>query len=290
MEFASRGTTRACQRHWHPNADPASLPVFKTPKGRPPLTAGSRRTSSMQDLEQRTMDTAIHTHPSNAAQAKAVTAPGSLSFPGASGDLTPPSSVHEGAGSRTGQHAPPTLGKPLHRLQPLFSSPSCTHRAPRCRPGSREGRGPCGRSGRPPPWRDDGRRPRNQVDGWERPLGRDPNQVSARKTTLGPTARSSLGGARSSLGGAWWWDEQQETTPPNSQIVVAAAQLRAAPGDIPEDSDVVELDTTVSRSESVESAIAYDYSAWDTWTPGITSSATTSVNAISGSSDVSAPR
>ncbi|KAK4212467.1 hypothetical protein QBC37DRAFT_375051 [Rhypophila decipiens] len=126
------------------------------------------------------MDTAIHTHPSNAAQAKAVTAPGSLSFPGASGELTPPSSVHEGAGSRTW--------------------PTCT--------------------------------------------------------------------------------------PNPGQIVVAAAQLRAAPGDIPEDSDVVELDTTASRSESVESAIAYDYSAWDTWT----SSATTSVNAISGSSDVSAPR
>ncbi|KAM7224015.1 putative RNA polymerase [Rhypophila decipiens] len=41
------------------------------------------------------MDTAIHTHPSNAAQAKAFTAPGSLSFPGAAGELTPPSSVHD---------------------------------------------------------------------------------------------------------------------------------------------------------------------------------------------------
>jgi hypothetical protein len=34
---------------------------------------------------------AIQTHPSNAAQAKAFTAPGSLSFPGAAGELTPPS-------------------------------------------------------------------------------------------------------------------------------------------------------------------------------------------------------
>lgn len=33
----------------------------------------------------------IHTHPSTAAQAKAFTAPGSLSFPGGAGDLTPPS-------------------------------------------------------------------------------------------------------------------------------------------------------------------------------------------------------
>lgn len=33
----------------------------------------------------------IQTHPSNAAQAKAFTAPGSLSFPGATNELTPPS-------------------------------------------------------------------------------------------------------------------------------------------------------------------------------------------------------
>lgn len=32
----------------------------------------------------------IQTHPANAAQAKAFTAPGSLSFPGASNELTPP--------------------------------------------------------------------------------------------------------------------------------------------------------------------------------------------------------
>jgi len=35
----------------------------------------------------------IQTHPSNAAQAKAFTAPGSLSFPGATNELTPPSST-----------------------------------------------------------------------------------------------------------------------------------------------------------------------------------------------------
>ncbi|KAG8427527.1 TATA-binding protein (TBP) [Metarhizium acridum] len=34
----------------------------------------------------------IQTHPSNAAQAKAFTAPGSLSFPGATNELTPPAS------------------------------------------------------------------------------------------------------------------------------------------------------------------------------------------------------
>lgn len=35
----------------------------------------------------------LQTHPSTAVQAKAFTAPGSLSFPGGAGDLTPPSEV-----------------------------------------------------------------------------------------------------------------------------------------------------------------------------------------------------
>lgn len=38
------------------------------------------------------MDQHIQTHPSNAAQAKTFIAPGSLSFPGGAGELTPPSS------------------------------------------------------------------------------------------------------------------------------------------------------------------------------------------------------
>ena len=37
----------------------------------------------------------IQTHPENAAQAKTFIAPGSLSFPGGAGDLTPPSSEAE---------------------------------------------------------------------------------------------------------------------------------------------------------------------------------------------------
>lgn len=41
------------------------------------------------------MDSVI-THPSTAAQAKNFTAPGSLSFPGGAGDLTPPSSEKDG--------------------------------------------------------------------------------------------------------------------------------------------------------------------------------------------------
>lgn len=42
----------------------------------------------------------IQTHPSNAAQAKAFTAPGSLSFPGATNELTPPASTTGENGQR----------------------------------------------------------------------------------------------------------------------------------------------------------------------------------------------
>lgn len=41
------------------------------------------------------MDT-LTTHPSTAQQAKAFTSPASLSFPGGTGDLTPPSSEKDG--------------------------------------------------------------------------------------------------------------------------------------------------------------------------------------------------
>jgi transcription initiation factor TFIID TATA-box-binding protein len=47
---------------------------------------------------------AIQTHPQNATQAKTFIAPGSLSFPGGAGDLTPPSSEADRAnGQRNGQ-------------------------------------------------------------------------------------------------------------------------------------------------------------------------------------------
>jgi len=46
----------------------------------------------------------IQTHPSNAAQAKTFIAPGSLSFPGGAGELTPPSSeADKQNGQRNGQ-------------------------------------------------------------------------------------------------------------------------------------------------------------------------------------------
>ena len=45
---------------------------------------------------------AIQTHPSTAVQAKAFTAPGSLSFPSGAGDLTPPSSEGDKQNSQRG--------------------------------------------------------------------------------------------------------------------------------------------------------------------------------------------
>jgi len=47
----------------------------------------------------------IQTHPSTATQAKSFVAPGSLSFPGGAGELTPPSSENDK------QHGPGTGGK-----------------------------------------------------------------------------------------------------------------------------------------------------------------------------------
>lgn len=54
----------------------------------------------------------VITHPSTAAQAKNFTAPGSLSFPGGAGDLTPPSS------EKDGQHTSQTNGAYGSQPQP----------------------------------------------------------------------------------------------------------------------------------------------------------------------------
>jgi transcription initiation factor TFIID TATA-box-binding protein len=45
----------------------------------------------------------IQTHPSNAAQAKTFIAPGSLSFPGGAGELTPPSEADKQNSLRNAQ-------------------------------------------------------------------------------------------------------------------------------------------------------------------------------------------
>lgn len=46
----------------------------------------------------------LTTHPANAQQAKAFTAPTSLSYPGGAGDLTPPSSEKDGQQQNNGVH------------------------------------------------------------------------------------------------------------------------------------------------------------------------------------------
>jgi len=54
----------------------------------------------------------LTTHPSNAQQAKAFTAPSSLSFPGGAGDLTPPSSEKDGQNLNGGSYADGKTGQP----------------------------------------------------------------------------------------------------------------------------------------------------------------------------------
>ncbi|ROT36656.1 TATA binding protein [Sodiomyces alkalinus F11] len=53
------------------------------------------------------MESALQTHPATAAQAKAFTAPGSLSFPGAAHELTPPSTI----GEKVNGHVPVPNGQ-----------------------------------------------------------------------------------------------------------------------------------------------------------------------------------
>ncbi len=67
----------------------------------------------------------IQTHPSNAAQAKAFTAPGSLSFPGGSNELTPPGGPVD-ANQRPGYNGqPPANGNGVTPATPV-ATPGAT--------------------------------------------------------------------------------------------------------------------------------------------------------------------
>lgn len=68
----------------------------------------------------------IQTHPENAAQAKTFIAPGSLSFPGGAGDLTPPSSEAEKTtiGQRQGVNGGQTVQTNGHGVTP--ATPAAT--------------------------------------------------------------------------------------------------------------------------------------------------------------------
>ena len=60
----------------------------------------------------------LATHPANAQQAKVFIAPGSLSFPGGAGELTPPSSEKDGQSTNGG------LGTNGHQQGPTSSQPA----------------------------------------------------------------------------------------------------------------------------------------------------------------------
>ncbi|KAJ4293910.1 TATA-binding protein (TBP) [Collariella sp. IMI 366227] len=77
---------------------------------------------------------AIHTHPSNAAQAKAFTAPGSLSFPGGANEITNPAAQGNGL---------PINGAQQQGVQPANGT-GVTPATPAATPG---GAGPAGPSG-----------------------------------------------------------------------------------------------------------------------------------------------
>ena len=69
----------------------------------------------------------LTTHPSTAEQAKAFTAPASLSFPGGAGDLTPPSSEKDGhnqAGKMNGQQSGGDASQPGNGVTP--ATPAAT--------------------------------------------------------------------------------------------------------------------------------------------------------------------
>lgn len=79
----------------------------------------------------------IQTHPSNAAQAKTFIAPGSLSFPGGAGELTPPSSeVEKQNGQRNG--AGQMNGGPQQGT-PASNGNGVTPATPAATPGATQG-------------------------------------------------------------------------------------------------------------------------------------------------------
>ncbi len=76
----------------------------------------------------------IQTHPSNAVQAKSFIAPGSLSFPGGAGELTPPSSEADRQnGQRSGQN-----GSQQHGAQGQNGN-GVTPATPAATPGAAQG-------------------------------------------------------------------------------------------------------------------------------------------------------
>jgi transcription initiation factor TFIID TATA-box-binding protein len=79
----------------------------------------------------------LQTHPSTAVQAKAFTAPGSLSFPGGAGDLTPPSIEGDKLnGQKNGVNG--VNGVQQHGAQPTNGN-GVTPATPAATPGATQG-------------------------------------------------------------------------------------------------------------------------------------------------------
>ena len=75
----------------------------------------------------------IQTHPSNAAQAKTFIAPGSLSFPGGAGELTPPSSEADKQNGRQ------MNGGPQQQVSQASNGNGVTPATPAATPGATQG-------------------------------------------------------------------------------------------------------------------------------------------------------
>ncbi|KAK4986295.1 TATA-binding protein (TBP) [Elasticomyces elasticus] len=80
---------------------------------------------------------AVITHPSTAQQAKAFTAPASLSFPGGAGDLTPPSSEKDGHPQTNGAHG--FMNGQQHGGNAAQAANGVTPATPAATPGATQG-------------------------------------------------------------------------------------------------------------------------------------------------------
>jgi transcription initiation factor TFIID TATA-box-binding protein len=74
----------------------------------------------------------IQTHPSNAAQAKTFIAPGSLSFPGGAGELTPPSEADK-------QNVQKQVNGGPQQVAPTPNGNGVTPATPAATPGATQG-------------------------------------------------------------------------------------------------------------------------------------------------------
>lgn len=81
----------------------------------------------------------LATHPANAEQARAFTAPSSLSFPGGAGDLTPPSSEKDGQNLSGGSGANASVNGQQHGGSTSAAANGVNPATPAATPGAVQG-------------------------------------------------------------------------------------------------------------------------------------------------------